>query len=203
MFNECKCFWCNKLKWPLLWDLDNNQNHYWFEIPRSCSVTVKETFKQRTMVYRGSPEYEIAKNKTPIVIFSDPIKRFISCINAYLAENQRYYGYGKNIFSSFKVDLDLCEKKEKINFFFDNIDKIKSDHQVHHFHPQTKFIDTENFNDFIILRRYQINQFFNIPTHLNHTHKEITVEDLNSDQIEMIKLAYKDDYDFLKAHGKT
>lgn len=203
MFKECKCFWCEKLKWPLLRDLNNNQNHYWFEIPRSGSVTIKESFKQSVIINRNTKEFEIAKTKSPIVIVSDPVNRFISCINAYLAENQRYYAYGKNIFSSFGVDLDLCERKEKIDMFFDNIDKINSQHQVHHFHPQIRFIDTENFSNFTVLRRYQINQYFGIGTHLNHTRKEITVEDLSYSQIEIVKNIYEDDYKFLRDNGKT
>lgn len=198
-FNNCQCYWCNTLKWPLLYDLDGNS--IWFEIPRSCSVTIKESFKNRKQVFRGTEEYDNLKDKKPIVIITDPVRRFISCINAYLVERQRYYHYGKQIFDSFGIDLDLCTKQEKIDLFFKNINKINSNHQVHHFHPQTKFVDTENFNEFVVLRRYQIGAYFGINSVLNFTHKEITEDDLSKDQINLIQNYYKSDYEFLERYA--
>lgn len=200
-FNDCHCYWCKALKWPLLYDLDGN--HIWFEIPRSCSVTIKESFPDRKQVFRGTEEYEKLKDKKPVVIITDPIKRFISCINAYLAEHQRYYHYGKQIFQSYDnpINLDLCTKAEKIEFFFRNIDKINSNYQVHHFHPQTKFIDTENFNEFVILRRYQLSSYFGINSVLNFTRKEINEQDLSQHQINYLKNYYKSDYEFLEKYA--
>lgn len=198
-FNDCGCYWCKTLEWPLLYDLDGN--HIWFEIPRSCSVTIKESFKDRKQVFRGTEEYEQLKHKKPVVIISDPVKRFISCINAYLVQRQRYYHYGKQIFDSFGVNLDRCNKQQKIDFFFQNIDKINGNHQVHHFHPQAKFIDTENFSEFTILRRYQLSSYFGINSVLNFTKKEINAEDLSQHQLNYINEIYKSDYEFLEKYA--
>ena len=200
-FNDCKCYWCQQLEWPLMYDLDGDK--VWFEIPRSCSVTIKETFPDRKQIFRDSKEYKkIIKTKEPIVIFTDPVKRFISCINGYLAKSQRYYHYGKDIFASFGVDLDNCNKDDKIEYFFDNFHKISSMHQVHHFHPQCRFVDTQQFKKFTIVERQDVNDFFDINKVYNFTQKEILQSDLKEHQINFIKSIYKSDYEFLKKYGK-
>lgn len=196
-FNACGCHWCEKLQWPLLYNLDGEQ--YWFEIPRSCSVTVKETFPDRKQIFRNDPEYKDAEE--PIVIYTDPLVRFISCINAYITPHQRYYAYGQDIYQSFGRDLNVLSKQQKIDLFFENIDKITSKHQVHHFHPQTKFIDMEAFNAFEVLEREDVSYFFGVYKIHNETRKDITIHDLSNEQVTLIKNFYQSDYDFFKKYG--
>lgn len=200
-FNDCNCYWCEKLQWPLLYDLDGDKK--WFEVPRSCSVTIKENFKQRAQVFRNTKKYQgiWMGSEKPIVIFTDPLERFISLINVYLTPKQRYSDYGKNIFDSFSVDIDKCTKQEKIDLFFKNLPKITSQHQVHHFHPQCRFVDTENFEEFTIVRKEDVNDFFGITEKLNVTTKDITLEDLSEEQIDFVKRIYKDDYEFIEKYG--
>lgn len=202
-FNDCKCYWCEKLEWPLMYDLENNGEKLWFEVPRSCSVTIKESFPERIQVMRGTRLYNtfIEKKKKPIMIFTDPIDRFISLINVYVAPKQRYSDYGKDIFSTFGKDITQLTKQEKIDFFFVNLNKITSLHQVHHFHPQCRFVDTENFDEFEVVKREDVNTFFGIDKKYNVTGKEITVEDFTEEQIEFIKRAYASDYAFYEKYG--
>jgi len=145
----------------------------------------------------------VEEKKKPIMIFTDPIDRFISLINVYLADKQRYSDYGKDIFSTFAKDLSALSKKEKIDLFFANLNKITSLHQVHHFHPQCRFVDTENFKDIEVVKREDVNKFFNISEHHNVTNKEITKDDFTPEQVEFIKRAYASDYAFLKQYGKS
>lgn len=199
-FNDCKCYWCQKLQFPLMYDLDGEKN--WFEVPRSCSVTVKESFPHRKQVLRNTRKYrETTETESPIVVFTDPLERFVSLINVYLTEKQRYHGYGKDIFSMFAKNLDDCTKEEKIDLFFRNLHRINSNHQVHHFHPQCRFVDTENFDDFTIVKKEDVNDFFGIDKKLNETDKQITIEDFTEEQIEFIKRAYKSDYEFIEKYG--
>lgn len=202
-FNDCNCYWCQKLEWPLMYDLENNHEKLWFEVPRSCSVTIKESFPKRIQVMRGTRLYNtlLEEGKKPIMIFTDPIDRFISLINVYLTEKQRYYDYGKDIFASFDKDLTLLSKEEKIDLFFRNLNKITGGHQVHHFHPQCRFVDTENFDEFTVVKREDVNDFFDIDVAHNVTNKEITADDFSEEQIEFIKRAYASDYAFFKTYG--
>ena len=203
-FNDCNCYWCQKLEWPLMYDLENNHEKLWFEVPRSCSVTIKESFPKRVQVMRGTRLYNtlIKEGRKPIMIFTDPIDRFISLINVYLTPKQRYFDYGKDIFSTFDKDINLISKEEKIDLFFRNLNKITGGHQVHHFHPQCRFVDTENFPEFEVVRREDVNKYFDIDVAHNVTNKEITVEDFSEEQIEFIKRAYASDYAFFEKYGK-
>lgn len=199
-FNDCKCFWCQKLSFPLLYDLDGDKT--WFEIPRSCSVTVKETHPNRVQIMRTDDRYsEIARSKKPIVIFTDPVDRFISCINAYVTPGQRYYHYGLDIFESFNRNLETVSKQEKIDLFFEHMHKIGSVHQVHHFHPQCRFVDTQRFKDFTVVLRKDVSKFFGTKQKLNTTKKDITRKDLSKAQISFINNIYKSDNEFLKKYG--
>lgn len=203
-FSSCECFWCNKLNWPLMYDLDGKRT--WFEVPRSCSVTIKETHPDRVQVFRDTDEYnEIINAKgdrgKPVVIFTDPVERFISLINVYLTEGQRYYSYGKDIFSTFDVDLEKCTKQEKIDYFFRNLHKIGSMHQVHHFHPQCAFVDVENFNEFTVINKHEVNNYFGIDKIMNFTKKDITKEDLSEEHVDFIKWVYLSDYEFFEKYG--
>lgn len=206
-FNDCKCYWCEKLEWPLMYDLEydagNPGEKLWFEVPRSCSVTIKESFPARRQVMRGTRVYNnyIEEKKKPIMIFTDPVDRFISLINVYVTERQRYSDYGKDIFSTFGKDINTLSKQEKIDLFFANLNKITSQHQVHHFHPQCRFVDTENFEEFDVVKREDVNEFFGITEKHNVTKKDITKEDFTEEQIEFIKRAYASDYAFYEKYG--
>jgi len=202
-FNDCHCYWCQKLEFPLMYQLDKEGKQTWFEIPRSCSVTMKESFPDRQQVLRSTKLYkDLAKRSKPIVVWTDPVDRFISLINVFVVPKQRYWDYGDNLFQSFDVKLEDCTKQEKIDYFFANMNKINSFHQVHHFHPQCRFVDTDNFKEFTIIKRENLNKELNIDLHYNATEKEITKEDLTKEQIEFIKRAYASDYEFIKKYGK-
>ena len=203
VFNDCNCYWCQKLEWPLLYDLENNHEKLWFEVPRSCSVTIKESFPSRIQVMRGTRLYNrfVEEKKKPIMIFTDPIDRFVSLINVYLTDKQRYSDYGKDIFSTFGKDITQLTKQEKIDLFFANLNKITSGHQVHHFHPQCRFVDTEGFEDIEVVRREDVNKYFGIDQMHNVTKKDITAADFSEEQIDFIERAYVSDYAFLEKYG--
>jgi hypothetical protein len=145
----------------------------------------------------------VEEKKKPIMIFTDPIDRFISLINVYLVDKQRYTDYGKDIFTTFAKDITALSKQEKIDLFFANLNKITSLHQVHHFHPQCRFVDTESFENIEVVKREDVNKYFGISEHHNVTKKEITKEDFTEEQIDFIKRAYASDYAFFEKYGKV
>ena len=196
-FNDCGCYWCKTLEWPLMYNLDGKRT--WFEVPRSCSVTIKESFPNRKQVSRDTEEYLEAKK--PLVVFTDPIERFLSCMNVYLVPNQRYYDYGKDIFNMFSVNLDECTKQEKIDYFFANMHRLTDKHQVHHFHPQCRFVDTQNFSEFTVINKMEVTDFLKTDKFLNKTEYEIKRTDLSREQVAWIREIYKSDYEFFKEYG--
>ena len=202
-FNDCNCYWCEKLDWPLMYDLENDNEKLWFEIPRSCSVTIKESFPLRKQIMRGTRLYKrlVEEKREPIMIFTDPIDRFVSLINVYVTERQRYWDYGVDIFSTFAKDITQLSKQEKIDLFFTNLNKITQQHQVHHFHPQCRFVDTESFENIQVVKREDVNDFFGIDQMHNVTQKDITKDDFTEEQIDFIKRAYASDYAFYEKYG--
>ena len=87
--------------------------------------------------------------------------------------------------------------------FFSNLNKITSNHQVHHFHPQCRFVDTESFEQIEVIKREDVNDYFGITARHNVTDKDITVDDFTEEQIDFIKRAYASDYAFFKKYGKS
>jgi len=198
-FIECRCQWCDELKWPLMYDLDGEQ--CWFEIPRSCSVTVKESHPDRFQVFRSEPHYKTLLDKKPIVVFSDPIDRFISCINAYLIEGQRYWNYGHQIATTNNVNLFAMTIQERVNWFMDNVDKVTSQQQVHHFQPQVLFVDVKNFSEFTFVWKHDVGKFFGTDEVMNKTDRQIEINNFSDRHLEFLKDYYKDDYAFIEKHG--
>ena len=202
-FNKCKCYWCEKLQWPLLYDLENNEEKLWFEVPRSCSVTIKESFPKRRQIYRETRKYNglWMDSKKPIVIFTDPIERFVSLINAYVTPKQRYYDYGKDIFNQLGLKIEEVPKEQKIDLFFKNLHKLSSHHQVHHFMPQSYFVDLENFTNIEVVKKHDVSDYFGIEEKMNVTNKEITAEDFTEEQVSFINTIYASDYQFYEKYG--
>ena len=184
-----------------MYDLDGKRK--WFEVPRSCSVTIKESFPNRKQILRDSEEYQeaIDNGDKPLVVFTDPIERFLSCMNVYLVPGQRYYDYGKDIFDSLGLNLDECTKEQKIDYFFRNLHKITNNHQVHHFHPQCRFVDTQSFSEFTVINKMEVSDFLKTDKHLNSTEYEIKRKDLTTSQIGWIRKIYDSDYKFFKEYG--
>jgi hypothetical protein len=122
-------------------------------------------------------------------------------INVYLTDKQRYADYGKDIFETIGKDISTLPKLEKIDLFFRNLNKITGGQQVHHFHPQCRFVDTESFEHIDVVKREDVNSYFNIDQKHNVTHKDITAEDFTEEQIDFIKRAYASDYAFYDKYG--
>lgn len=177
--------------------MDSDQ--YWFEIPRNCSTTIKNEFPQKEMIFRSDQRYfDATRDHKPLAVFSDPIERFVSTLNVYFTEDNKYTEYGKDIFASIGYDMAALSAKERVDLILQNLDAIQSKHQKHHFDTQCSYLDRENFSDFEVVKKSDVSQRLGIKDIHNKTNKQITIDDLNKQQIEFIKDMYKEDYDFLK-----
>lgn len=202
---DCRCYHCDRIKWPLLYKLYEDPTDYrcWFEIPRSGSVTIKESHPERKHILRSDPVYQdLVKNYKPHVIFSDPIGRFISTVNTYFVEGGRYWSYGQNAFKhNCGIDIGFKSFEERWHLFFNNLDVLHSGHQPHHFHNQSLYVDTKNFSEFQFGWKRDICSIFNTQKHDNKTKYEITQDMFTSKQIDWLKDYYRQDYEFIEKHG--
>lgn len=207
----CRCWHCDQNKWPLLYKLSEHEDNYWFEIPRSGSVTIKELFNGKHgrgdrghAIQRSDPRYpEIVRTAKPIVIFTDPIERFLSTVNAYLVETERYWSYGNHAFLHHLNGTNLAtfDYETRWHLFFENMDVIRDIHQVHHFHDQCSFVDTKNFQEFQFVWKKDIGKFFQTEEVMNKTNYKITREMITPHQEEWLKNYYKKDYIFIDKHS--
>jgi len=202
--NHCDCYWCQQYPFPRLTLIGDK---HWFEIPKNGSATIKALYPD----YKHLDKSEYPKDVIPVVVFDDPVSRFISLINDYFCNGNRENNtlgssqnslYSKDIFESIGMDLDQVSDHEKVGIVLKNLDKITSRHQVHHFYPQTKFIDTESFDNFKIISKQEINSYFGTDKIFNKSPKGISIEDLTKEQIDTIREIYASDYEFYKKYYK-
>lgn len=154
------------------------------------------------MILRSDKRYyDVVKKHKPLVIFSDPIDRFVSTLNVYFTENNKYTEYGKDIFASLGYNMLDLNPSEKVNIIMLNFNAIKSKHQSHHFNTQCSFLDRESFSKFEVIKKSDVTQKLGIKNIHNETKKEITVEHLSENQLQFIKNMYKEDYEFLKEYN--
>lgn len=202
-FNFCECIWCRQTDWPALHKL--NGVDYWFEIPKNASSSIKHESEVRHHIRRNTDEYDqLNENEIfPLVVFSDPIQRFITLINDYFVEKNFHYPYGQQICNNLQ-DLSI---EEVVDFVFSNMKLITSEQQSHHFYPQTFFIDTEKFHKFEIIfkenRQELIDRFdLNNKIWWNPTkNKIIGLEHFNEEQVNLIKTIYEEDYQFIEKYN--
>ena len=82
----------------------------------------------------------------------------------------------------------------RLDFLINNLSKLTTDDAVHHFYPQTYFIDREYFNNFNLINMKNLSKILNTSM-TNSTKSDINIQ-LNIKQMQYIKNIYKDDYEF-------
>lgn len=201
--NRCDCYWCQRYPFPRLTEVGGK---FWFEIPKNGSSSIKETFKD--FKHLGKSEYP--KDISPIVVFDDPVNRFVSLMNDYFCNPNRVNDslhsspnnlYGEDLFKTLGVDLYQTSDVEKVDIVLKNINKITSRHQVHHFYPQSAFVDTKFYSKFYVMLKKDINSVFGIDKVANKSVKTLKVEDLSEKQVAKIKEIYASDYEFYEKYA--
>jgi len=197
VYAKCKCSWCVKDKFPRLTKI--KEDTYWFEIPKNGSASIKTHFRDHYTL--SVEEYNNIGDIKPIVIFDDPIDRFVTLLNDYFVRGNYHHIWGQDILAKVEQNLFSTDKERIIDIVFKNFSLLDTRQQVHHFYPQTYFIDQERFDSFEIIKKSDLSLRFPEMEHrYNVTRKEIQRSDLTEDQIDRLKDIYSDDYDFIKKH---
>ncbi len=187
-FGECECEWCEGQPFPRLYSLGDGQ--HWFEIPKNGSASIKGHFPECKLV-EGTP---ITK---PIVVIDDPVDRFVSLLNDYFVIPNYHNIWGDDILKFIGLSLD-DSKEDILRGVMSNLDKITTHQQVHHWYPQTHFIDQKNYQEFEVISKSDINERFGIDNHYNSSKKVFQRSDLSHKDIVIIKSIYESDYRFIQ-----
>lgn len=187
-FQVCKCEYCEFYNsFPVLWELTPNM--FWFEIPKNGSYSTKRKYTNRVHITDVSK----CKNISPFVILRDPISRFISLFKHYCIEGERRFHIGEAFYKRCGKDISTMNLSERLDFLINNVDKLTSTEEVHHFYPQSFFIDTTNFDNFNLINIKNVSVVFKTQS-LNTTKKANVY--LDTKQTQYINDIYKEDYEF-------
>lgn len=216
-FNFCDCIWCQKYGLPVLYELPLIEGkRYWFEISKNASSSIKTAYRNtmrrmcaKESYHSGKLYDQVSSEEVPIVVYMDPVKRFITLCNDYFSNkyDNTHSKFGQNIFEELGVlqkgkQNESIPPEKRLEIIFDNLKKITSFHSCHHFYPQSFFVDQNKFKNFELVRREDVNERFNISKNnwINKSSKSILKENLTQKQINLIKEIYSDDYKFIKKH---
>lgn len=200
VFQTCCCTFCTHV--PILWRL--SKDIIWFEIPKNGSKSIKQTYNTGFGPYsppqvQPIKDFKPYKNTKPYIILRDPIDRFISLFYHYFTENGMRISKGKRFFERLDIDINTMNMNARLDFLIDNLKELSTEEEVHHFYPQTHFIDTKSFSDFNLVSLKDLSKTLDVPM-LNHTEISTNIQ-LNIHQKKYIKTIYENDYRFFKKNS--
>jgi len=203
IFQDCNCPYCKKIdKFPVLWKL-NARDRYWYEVPKNGSMTIKKS--QKPVRIGKDKVRELPKDTRPIVIYRDPVDRYLSLFKHYFTKEGGRLRDGISFLERVgRKDYNPEVKKqvkETFNFILDNLDKLDSKFEVHHFYPQTRFFEPDVFEDFEFIPIGKMTDILNVNT-LHHTEYDGKLTPTKK-QIAKIREIYAADYDFFRKRGLT
>lgn len=197
---QCVCHWCVKVQWPLLHKIDDET--YWFEIPKNACTTIKNVLGENWV---DKSEYsKLAQDGIiPIVVYKDPVERFVSNLDNYFNGESKRTPFGVSFFRDIlQKDMLSMTPQERVDAIFDNLDCLWAISQHHHFYPQTRYIDTKAFKEIRVIPIQNVNNWLQKKKHDNKTTKTITMDMLKPEHIDTIRDLYKEDYDFFHISGE-
>lgn len=189
----CECNYCAISPLPNIHHC--NRRLYWVEIPRNASSAMKDTYNWQLIPHNEITKHGVVK---PIVIYRDPVERFVSTVDHYFNGAVGRSAYGRDYFQEvLNKDMLSLTPQERINCVIDSFDELWRISQRHHFLEQIKFIATDYFSEYVMIPLSEANKILNI----SQSHKSVKIigiDHLSSAQIAKIKTIYSADYDFFK-----
>lgn len=202
-FKECKCIYCTTYNnFPILW---KTGEHYWFEIPKNASTSLKEKYFGNTFL-RTPDQYnkflitdydERLEGIIPIMIYRDPVDRFISLFKHYCIESgARFKKRMINFYNIYDEDIYKMSINDRLEFLLNHLMDLRTEEEVHHFYPQSTFVDTNNFEIINFVHISDVTKLFDLPVkNKTITNQTVVLSSIQKDKIIEI---YNTDYELLK-----
>lgn len=186
---KCHCGYCEKKKFPLLWNIPKH-DFLWLEIPKSGSWIMKQHFKidkQEQFIVR---DYAKAKGQKIIVIVRDPIERFRSMYGHYFTPDGLRYKFVEKMMQG----RDPYDPKT-VDFVLDNLHRLNTTHQSHHFYPQSYFVPESLMPQVECVWIQELTDKLGVPK--GNATKNVEQVKFTSEQEHRISLIYRQDYQML------
>lgn len=180
-----------------MWVLPNGDN--WFEIPKNGSWTIKSTFNRKLKRFRKHQGYpDSLKEKPTLIVWRDPIERFESLFKHYMIKQGIRYKLTEKYFQRQGIDLAKIPVNDRLKLMMDHIEHFSSLEEVHHFYPQTYFIDQNKFANYKILPLEELSVYLKVPVK-NATKSDYSL--ILPDNFEKeVREYYSEDYAFYEKH---
>lgn len=190
---DCKCSYCSRYGFPVLWRIKNNL--LWYEIPKNGSWTIKESFKGR-----GRPKQPNLGDKI-LIVWRNPKKRFKSLFMHYFLEEGGRFNVTQEYFTKQGVDISSYSVLDRRDLMFDRIHEFDTDMEVHHFYPQTKFLSMDFKSFFRPIDIKDLSLELQVPVLNNTTKKRDPEIEFTSPQLDFIHKFYSEDFDFMREYN--
>ena len=203
IFQACECVYCRDKGFPLLYKLDDDK--YWLEIPKNGSGIIKRVYQANgydKIIPRmdwhklNGPRYLPIK---PYVFYRDPIKRFISLYKHYFEPQGHRFVRGHKFLKKIDPMVDIDNTEMKFQLLLDNLDKLDSEDEVHHFFPQSSFFDLTMFPKMRIFPLEKLTEVFGVGR--DNTTDACRRPNPTKKQVKFIKKIYEQDYQVFEQFG--
>ena len=196
-FQTCNCHYCKRNGGFPHHVYVRTINRNWFETPKNGTVSIKWGCK----LNRADVHAMNNTKKPSIVVYRDPVDRFRSTFLHYFHEDGlrfqnlegKRFGDGVGFFENLGYNIHELRLHERADILLDNLDKLSTKEEVHHWWPQVDFFNTD---DIEIIPMSKINQTFKIKAILNQQ-KKVDFEFTNEQKNSIIDI-YTIDYDWFE-----
>ena len=195
-FQKCSCRYCERWGFPMIWK-GLPKDSFWYEIPKNGSWSIKMRYKK----LKDSTKTPISADDKIYIIWRHPESRFMSVFSHYFLEEGGRFTLTQDYFKQHGIEIKKIPIKDRIDLCLNNLFLFDSTMEVHHFYPQTYFINQKYKDNFEIIDIRNISKLLGVKS-LNSTpkkrFKEIEFTDIH---LEKIREIYRDDYKFMEKMG--
>jgi len=196
-FQNCNCAYCKRNGGFPRHVYVRTINRNWFETPKNGTVSIKWGCKLNRVDVHAMNN----TGKPSIVVYRDPVDRFRSTFLHYFHEDglrykskpEKDFGNGIEFFNNLNYKIEELSLHERAEILLENLKKLDTRFEVHHWWPQVDFFNTD---DIEIITIDKINETFNIKAILNQQ-KKVDFEFTN-EQKNVIMDVYTIDYDWFE-----
>lgn len=199
MYQECQCPYCKQVGgFPVLWEIYDRDNCYWYEIPKNGSMTIKTAYKGRKRI-EGEEKLTLVGKTKPVMIYRNPYERYVSLFKHYFTKKGGRYSNGTAFLKQLDYDYSNKGVNQIFDFVLDNLDKLDSQIEVHHFYPQVRFIEQDLFDDLEFIKLSELSKKWEV-NNLHHTEYDGNI-DLSFEHRKRLAEIYREDFQFFSIRG--
>lgn len=187
----CECAFCISSPMPNIYHC--NKKLFWVDVPRNASSSMKDTYNWQPITHNEITRYGVMR---PIVIYRDPVQRFVSTIDHYFNGAVGRSAYGRDYFQDvLGKDMLQLTPQQRVNLIFESLSELHKISQRHHFFEQVNYLATDYFSEYVMIPLAEASKILNIAVS-HRSVKIIGLDHFSTAQVKLVKDIYSADYEF-------